>query len=264
VRPARNSVKRESWFAYRRLADGGLYLRWTGLFEFRISADGRRVEYRKLAGATLETFSTYLLGQILSFSLIARGVEPLHATVVALKGQAVGFLGGCGEGKSTLGAAMLQHGGRLVTDDLVALTPRGSTYLVQPGPARIKLFPSVARAVIGAKKPVSRLNPGTRKQILPLAASQTASQPVPLAALYVLARGSRKITIDPLPPSEALLQLVAGSFNAMELGRERLKRQFQFAARLAAGVPVKRLRYPARLASLPAVCEALAADLNRP
>jgi hypothetical protein len=48
----------------------------------------------------------------------------------------------------------------------------------------------------------------------------------------------------------------------MVLERERLKRQFEFAAQLSARVPIKRLRYPGRLASLPAVCEAVAADLR--
>nr|UXE46008.1 hypothetical protein Hi04_10k_c554_00007 [uncultured bacterium] len=255
---------RESWFVHRQLADGARYLRWAGLFEFLISADGRRVEYRKLRGATLESFSTYLLGQILSFSLIARGAEPLHGTVVALDGRAVGFLGGCGQGKSTLGAAMLQCGGRLVTDDLVALTLGGGSYLVQPGPARIKLFPAVARALIGHKEAAARLNSGTRKLILPLAGSEVMSRPVPLAALYVLSRSreSRKVSIQSLPPSDRLLEIVAGSFNSMVLERERLKRQFEFAAQLSARVPIKRLRYPSRLASLPAVCEAVAADLR--
>ncbi len=48
---------------YVPLSDGTEYLRWTGLFEFLISADGRRIAGRPLSEATSELFHTYLLGQ---------------------------------------------------------------------------------------------------------------------------------------------------------------------------------------------------------
>jgi hypothetical protein len=44
--------------------------------------------------------------------------------------------------------------------------------------------------------------------------------------------------------------------------RARLARQFAFASRLAATVPVTRLSYPRSLSLLPAVCEAVLADLS--
>src|SRR5207249_809831 len=95
------------WFEDRMLSDRRRYLRWRGLFEFLVAADGRRIVARPLPGLARmpRAFETYLLGQVLSFALIARGLEPLHATAVVVGGGAVGFLGDCGRGKSTLGAA---------------------------------------------------------------------------------------------------------------------------------------------------------------
>ena len=113
------------WAHYAALPDGAEYLRWTGLFEFLVSPDGRQISGRPLPGATPEAFHTYLLGQVLSHTLIKLGFEPLHATVVAVDGQAVGFLGDTGRGKSTLAAAFLSAGARLLTDDLLVL--RGSS-----------------------------------------------------------------------------------------------------------------------------------------
>src|SRR5213593_346883 len=131
------------WFEDRMLSDRRRYLRWRGLFEFLVAADGRRIVARPLPGLARmpRAFETYLLGQVLSFALIARGLEPLHATaVVVVGGGAVGFLGDCGRGKSTLGAAFLRAGHALLTDDLLVLRAAGYGFRAAPGPPRIKLF----------------------------------------------------------------------------------------------------------------------------
>src|SRR6266851_9090486 len=88
------------WFQRVSGKDGCVYLRWSGLFEFLISADGRRISGRPLSGSSSEAFATYLAGQVLSFALVKQGIEPLHATVVVVDGMAVALCGDCGYGKS--------------------------------------------------------------------------------------------------------------------------------------------------------------------
>ena len=58
------------WFHHRRLANGSDYLRWRGLFEFLISADGRRIACGSSCASSWETFQTYLVGQVVSFALL--------------------------------------------------------------------------------------------------------------------------------------------------------------------------------------------------
>ncbi len=265
LRPS--SRGRRDWFYYRRLRSGGSYLRWTDLFEFLVSADGRDIRFHRLSRATAESLTAYLLGQVVSFSLLAFGVEPLHGTVVVVDGEAIGFLGDCGDGKSTLGAAFLRLGHPILTDDLVVLERQGPGYAVHPGMPRIKLFPSVARRVLGADVRSPQLNDGTSKRILPLDPGQAHGAPVPLRALYVLSgpnaasRQSRSgVAVAPLSPASACLELVRHTFNTVVADRERLARQFAFASEVAAAVPLRRLSYPRRLAALPAVCEAVLAD----
>jgi hypothetical protein len=250
------------WFQYRRLGNRSTYLRWTDLFEFVVSGDGRLIEYQPLARATHESFTTYLLGHVLSFSLLAFGEEPLHGTAIVAGGKAIAFLGDCGSGKSTLGAAFLRLGHRMLTDDLLALEPRGEGYSAHPGIPRIKLFPRVARAVLG-QDCGPKLNNGTSKQVLPLASGRVCRRKVPLAALYVLGdpqARSRSITIEPLPAGDALLAVIGHSFNTIVLDRERLANQFVLGTRLAQRVPIKRLSYPRSLARLPDVCDAVLQD----
>ncbi|MFI5208205.1 MAG: hypothetical protein ACHQX4_09320 [Gemmatimonadales bacterium] len=258
--PARQA--KNDWFLYHRLEDRSTYLRWTNLFEFLVSADGRLIEYRPLARATHESFTTYLLGQVLSFSLLALGEEPLHATAIVARGRAIAFLGDGGSGKSTLGAAFLRLGYELLTDDLLALEPRGTGMSAHPGIPRIKLFPRVARAVLGQDGGPT-LNNGTSKQILPLASQRTCGRQVPLAALYVLSNpraASRRIRIEPLRRGEALRAVIGHSFNTIVVDRDRLANQFVLGNRLIERVPVKRLTYPRSLAALPAVCDAVLRD----
>ncbi len=258
----------EEWFRYARLPDGSDYLRWSRLFEFLISADGRRISCHSLDGASRETFHTYLLGQALSFALVKRGVEPLHSTAVVFDGEAVGFVGDCGYGKSSLGAAFLRAGHDLLTDDLLVVKPRGRRFVAYPGPPRIKLFPEIAAALLGDLATGAPMNPHTTKLVIPLARELCAAAPRPLRAIYVLRpparrNGESRITIRPLPPRRACLELIRNTFNPVVVEPGRLRRQFALAARLAAGVPLKSLSYPRDLSRLPDVLETVLSDLRR-
>jgi hypothetical protein len=241
------------------------------LFEFLISADGRRIAYHALTHGSRETLQTYLVSQTLSFALIKQGLEPLHATVVLIGEQAVAFLGTCGHGKSSLGAAFLQAGNRLLTDDLLVTSHvpgRPNVILAHPGPPRIKLFPKISVRLFGAGRSGAQMNPHTRKMILPLAHHEHCTKAVPLRACYVLQPPITRyspalVTIGPLSPRQACLELIASTFNTIITEPARLARQFAWAAQLASAVPVKSLSYPRRLAHIPAVVVAIHKDLAR-
>lgn len=248
----------DGWFAYRRLPDGAEYLRWRGLFEFLVSADGRRIARRALAEVPDEVLQTYLLGQALSFALLKQGIEPLHATVVGIGDGAVGFLGDCGRGKSTTAAAFLAAGHRLLTDDLLVLSSRGVDVLAHAGPPRIKLFPEPARVLLGKRARGVAMNRATPKLVIPL--ESDGPRALPLRALYVLAAG-RAVTIRRFSSRRAFVELLRNSFNIVVADPARLARQFERAAFLAAAVPIKQLSFPRTLAALSAVRAAVEADL---
>jgi len=263
-------IRREKgdWFEHARLSDGSDYLRWSGLFEFLVSPDGRRIACCALNGTSLESFQTYLLGQVLSFALLRQGIEPLHATAVVIDGQVVAFLGDCGYGKSSLGAAFLRVGYPLLTDDLLVLKQEGDRFMAYPGLPRIKLFPSVARSLIGERVNGVPMNNQTSKLVIPLGHNETVSPKgtFPLKAIYVLTPPAKlrrsRITMRLLSPRRAFVELLRNTFNAVIVDPERLKCQFDLASRLAASVPIKTLSYPRTLARLPAVQDAVRSDLN--
>jgi hypothetical protein len=257
----------DGWFWCKRIGDGGRYLKWDRLFEFLISPDGARISYRSLEAGTPESLTVYLLGPVLSFSLLALGIEPLHGTATVVGGEAVVFLGDCGMGKSTLAAALLARGLPMLTDDVVAVARRERRWLVQPGCPRVKLFPGVARRLLGTAAREPRMNHATSKLVLPLGTGQFIEDATPLRSIYVLSApaGQRSTTagvqVEPLSAREALLELVGAAFNLVVVDRQRLANQFTFTNELAATVPIRRLSYPRRFSSLPAVHDAVVADL---
>jgi len=248
-----------SWFSYQGHSDGSALLRWRGLSDFIVSADGATVRWRRLPRATNEAFRAYLLPQVLSFSLLARGQEPLHGSAVAVDGGVIGFLGDCGMGKSSLAAAFLQAGYPLVTDDLLVLIRRGAGYVAEPGIPSIKLAPRVARHLLGMLRTGPRMAPGAAKRIVPLPSSMSVRDPLPLRALYVLTRGLA-VRITPLAPAAAFLEILRDAFNTVQLDSGRLASQFRFARRLAGTAQVRLLAYPRRLAGLEGVRQAVLED----
>jgi len=265
VRRALDPPLRSSrWFEDRVLADGRRYLRWAGLFEFLVAADGGLIVARRLrhAASAPRAFETYLLGQVLSFALIARGLEPLHATAVVVGDAAIGFLGDSGRGKSTLGAAFVRAGHRLLTDDLLVLRDDTGSVRAAAGPARLKLFRRPARRVLGRGVRGTPMNDRGGKLVFPLGL-RAARGDARLRVLYVLRPGhGRRVAIRALSPRRAFVELTRNTFNACVLDAPRLARQFDMAARVAASIPVKTLRYPRRLDRLAAVRAAIEADVS--
>lgn len=268
-RKAEVRPEKGEWFQYARLSDGADYVEWSGLFQFLISADGRQIACRPLNGASPESFQTYLAGHVLSFALLKQGFEPLHATTMVVGGEAVAFLGDCGYGKSSLGAAFLQKGHRLLTDDLLVLKEKGNRFVAYPGPPRIKLFPEIARSMLGERVTGTPMNNQTSKMVIPLDRNQAVlpQDAFPLRAIYVLippraSSRSHNITIRTLSHRRAFVELIKNTFNAMIVESCRLKCQFVLATRLAARVRIASLSYPRRLEQLPAVQQAVLSDLN--
>jgi hypothetical protein len=109
----------------------------------------------------------------------------------------------------------------------------------------------------------------TAKLVLPLEVGQVAARITALKAIYVLSRpGSRATSrraprIETLSGVDAFREIAKAAFNLMIVERPRLRNHFRFATRLAERVPVRRLTYVRHLSSLPAVCDAVLADLSR-
>lgn len=247
------------------LSDGSNYIGWRGIGDILVSPNGRFLACYPDNQSSSDSFNVYLLTQALSFALVKCGLEPLHATAVVIDNKAAIFLGDCGFGKSTLAAAFLQAGYRLLTDDLLILRKIHGTLLAYPGSPRIKLFPEMANKFLGDSVIGVPMNPHTRKLIAPLRHSQLCTDVLPVGAIYALVppfevQGA-EVRLSSLTQRQAFLTLLASTFNRTILDPTRLRQQFERAQALANTLPVKKLSYPRSFDDLPAVLKLVVSDV---
>ena len=260
-------VVSKGWYRAEWYPDGRIRFVWPGLLSCVLSADGDDVAVTPLGDDVAEGFITHLFGHVLSFALLKKGFEPLHSTVLAAPGGAIGILGDSGYGKSTLAAALMSAGLPLVTDDLLVLLPEGEDLMAQPGLPRLKLWPEAAARFI-PEAPSEPMAPGAQKRIYPLESPRWTAEPRPLRTLYLLRRPvtrnvTSRVTIRTIPQANAFVEITRNTFNSMLVDPVRLRGQFRFASDLAARVPVRSLTYPPGFEHLPDVVDRLLQDSSR-
>jgi hypothetical protein len=241
-------IENSPGYTYRELPDGSAYFRWSSLFEFRTSADGSRIACRALDGCDAAVLQNFLVGQALSFALARQGIESWHAAVVGVGDCAIGFLGDCTYGKSTLLASFLHAGYRVLTDDFLVIDFRTGFPLAIPGSGRIKLMPDSAAAFLRDASDGTLLNPHTSKRSFRIDESCFQGTALPLKQLFILPSPVEREQADALeirPLSRAMMvrALIKNSFNTAALDRQRLARQFLCATEIASSVDGFALRY---------------------
>jgi hypothetical protein len=257
--------QKSRWAQYAALPDGSAYRRWTNLFEFVVSADARRIFAHAVKGIQNEAMLAYLLVDALSFSMVRLGWEPLHATAVLTEHGVVAFLGNSGDGKSTLAALLVQHGSKLVTDDMLVLVRHRSGWLAQPGPPRLKLYQAMADHLLGPATNQIAMNPKTTKLIIPLDTSQCATAAHQLRAIYILTQAADghpdRPVIRRLAPATAFPRLLAHTAGHYPSEKERLRRQFEFATDVVREIEIKTLSYRREKGEMVDLKDALLADI---
>src|SRR5215469_4124866 len=235
---------------------------------FAVERHGREVWGDWPENYSLEDACTYLVGPVLGFVLRLRGVTCLHASAVAVDGQAIALVGSPGAGKSTIAAAFAQHGFSVISDDVVALAEGGENFQVQPGYPRLNLWSDSVRALFGSDEALPRITPTWDKRYLGLGGNGFgfASSPLPLGAIYVLGTREGDLTtplIDDIVGSNALGALVTNTYVNYLLDREMRSREFDVLTRLVVRIPIRRVRATADYSAVLDLSEAIANDARQ-
>jgi hypothetical protein len=109
------------------------YLIWgRGRGSHLLSIDGRRLDCApdRVPCATWERF---LIGQVLPFASLVRGLEIFHASAVVVNDAAIAFAGPPGAGKTSVALSLADRGATFLADDVVALERRGRELLAHRG-----------------------------------------------------------------------------------------------------------------------------------
>jgi hypothetical protein len=192
--------------------------------------------------------SAVLSGPIQAVLWHQRGLLPLHASVVTVRGRAIALCGHSTAGKSTLAALLAQRGHTVIADDICVIdAPAGGAVSVLPGSARLRLWRDALEILGIDPQPLERAAAGKQKYVLDCGAA-SGPERQPIAALIVRQRlSSGSIAIDRLRGARA-----AGALHKvvhMRRPAEALARGCDIFAGLTrlvcAGVTVWRLKVPA-------------------
>src|SRR5690606_13487149 len=120
-----------------------------------------------------------------------------HASSVALPdGKVVAFLGGTGQGKSTLAAAFMQYGCELVTDDCLLLDCEQGHVLALPAYRSLRLWPDSLSALFQDPTGFLPISPSLDKSPWVVPTTSSDADTKRLAAVFVLSSPAGKA--DPI------------------------------------------------------------------
>ena len=234
--------------------DRGMYLYWQGVGTFLIQ-DGKDVWIDKETDLDEDRLRLFILGAVMGVILHQRGFLVLHASAVAIQGEAVVFIGHKRWGKSTMAATLHARGHSLIADDVVALDIQDHHPVqVQPAFPQIKLWPDAVTSIGKQPEELPRLGAQLEKRNH-LLSSGFMADILPLKHIYVLGQGD-EMAIVPLSVQETIQYLLQNSYVTrfgQELLQERGATHFQQLTMLAQKVPLFRLLRPAVLELLPDV-----------
>jgi hypothetical protein len=219
----------------------GFRLRHSCTGEFDITADGTEIVWYPCPGAKMEMGQIDVLGRVLSVALHAAGALTLHGSAVAFEQGVVAFLAPKHHGKSTLAAALIREGARLVSDDTVAVE-LGLPVLARSGVHSMRLCSDAAERLIGEAR--QRRLGVDGKHIVNHADPRSVMLGVaPLSAIYMLLPTSGNGVESPatrrrLPSTQAAISVLSHTKIGPLLGKSEAGKVFDRAVKLADRVPV--------------------------
>lgn len=186
-----------------------------------------------------------VMGVALPHLLGARGATVLHASCASKDGIAVAFVGPQRAGKSSVAAALLTQGWRLLADDAVVVSVDGARVRVEPSFPAVRLWAPLA-AQLAAALGLERVpvHPGIEKDWVLLGEREWRCEgKVDLTCLCLL----EDARSDQLAGAKRVLALLGATYDPGFRSPARWQRCFEVAHAVASSVPILPLRLPSQL-----------------
>lgn len=169
--------------------------------------------------------------QVLPLAAALRGLEPFHASAVALDGRAIAFVAPSGTGKTSVAAHFVAAGASLVTDDVLVLEPTSRGVLAHPGSGLVNLDESELRAMdeLGRRRLGQILGRSEKLHF----STDVIDRGVPLDLVYFLRRDGREGALAISADSRSTQQLLAAGFLAYLRSPARLVNHLDACAKLS-------------------------------
>lgn len=259
------------WLACARHRDGYL-LRFPGLADFFVDALGGKIVCTAEPETPTDTLRHLVLDQVFPLVLHLRGQVALHATAVLLPFGVCAFTGPAGTGKSTLAASFLRSGYPVMSDDCLVVEEHNEEVYALPSYPGLRLWGDTREALCGVSSSSLPVAHYTSKQRLILTDQHryALTTRYPVAGIYSLVRPTEvgeeadltKPSIERLSWRDGIVELLSHIFRLDITNRSASIRELDFLKRVTTQIPVCRLWIPNAFSALPAVREAVMADLR--
>jgi len=234
-------------------------LRFQGLADFEVSADGTRVTAYPAEGGDETTIEHLYINQVAPLAMSRQGVPAFHASVVTVPGGAVAFLGIAGMGKSTLAASFALNEAEFLTDDSLLIKEVGEQCLALPSHPSLRLWEDSLEALIDDRtRQAAAVSYSTKARLLAGEALAYRDNPQRLLAAFVLElRDVGEVTIRELAGAERHMAWVNNSFLLDVEDQLLIAQHFDWTYRISETVPTFALDYPRDYGMLPDVRDAI-------
>ncbi len=191
----------------------GVFLLSVGNVARYLVTDGNRIVIERAREAENRSVRVFLLGSAFGALLHQRGLLPLHGSAIAVNGGSVAFLGPSGTGKSTLAAAFLERGYKILADDVCALSVQeDGVPLAIPGYSQLNLWRDAAGKLGLETTLLLKARYGLEKYACPLG-DKFCRQPLPLTCIYALeTTNTREFDLTPLQGMDKLTPILHNTY----------------------------------------------------
>ena len=201
---------------------------------------------------TFENTVSYLLGPVLALVLRLQGVMCLHASGVCNQDGAIAFLGPPEAGKSTIAAAFVRSGWKLLADDLVPVFQR-PPWFTSSGYPGLRLWPESTASVYGAEAHFPRSSPTWGKYLVEHS-HNFAEGEFPVRAAFILEpRGDSSAIATQIGGAKAVMRLVENTYLNYLPCPDLRRQSLETIAQIAQDIPIFKISLSDRLDQLTGV-----------
>lgn len=241
-----NSVEVRAAFPYLKLDAQEAIFAVDGVGRFRVM-DGRRIVVDPESDAGERLVQSFLLGNALALLLYQRKRLLLHASVISINQKGVAFLGDSGAGKSSIAAAFLANGHKLLVDDLASIEVEAGEAWINPGFPSIKLGKDALSLFTSDPDKLLFIDTVEDKTLYRIKEWNVSNREL-LQNLFIIKTGE-EVAIEPINSQQALLELMRFSVPPSMV---KLKQATHFVrcVELLKKVQIHSMRRPESLAHL--------------
>lgn len=241
------------------VSDGQFWLEVPDIARFLVR-DGAQIVVQPAPSIDMASVRVFLLGSGLGALLFQRGLLVLHGNAIEMGQGCLVCVGPSGVGKSTLTAAFMQRGYRVLADDVVPINDQG---MAIPGFGRIKLWQDVADRLHISTDGLQRIRPQLEKFNLPLG-DAFCDSPRKVVQICLLSEHlDDDITQSPVTGIEKFTLLRANTYRQRFMAGMALQPQhLQQCGALAGQVAITRVARPKSGFRIDDLVDALAAQMQ--